>query len=394
MLTKVESPSNSADKIIERVQALVPLIQGCSEEAERDRRLPSRLIEALRAAGAYRMYVPKALGGLEVEIATYVRVLEIVSGADGSAGWNLGTTLTCSLNALALPPDGIDQLFGAGLDLIFAGTVYRANGRAIPVDGGYRLSGRWPFGSGCQTADWLMGIAIVYDGDSPRLADGAPERRLCVYRPEQSTILETWDVTGLRGTGSHDILLDDAFIPEAFSTRPGRPSWDSPLYRFPSRPRTALQISAITTGLARAALDSFDEIVSEKVPTFGTRVLRDEPRVHEGRARAEALLESGRAYRDAKVAEVWERLVRRDEISVGLGARMLLAAITAIDHAEQAVHLLHGLAGTTAIRRTHPFARASRDLNVAVQNARAILSYEAVGPVLLGLDTIDVAQLT
>lgn len=384
--TITERPSAADAGLLAGLGAIVPLIRACSEEAERERRLPSRVVDALREAGAYRMLVPTELGGRPVDVATFIQALEVVSGADGSAGWNLATSLGCSLAALALPDEGLARVFGRGPDVAFAGTVYRASGQAVAADGGYRVTGRWPFGSGCQHADWLMGMATVSDGVSPRLVDGIPERRLFLFAPADSTIIDTWDTIGLRGTGSHDIEVADVWVPESLTATPQRRPWQDALFRFPRLPLTALQFSAVVTGIARAALDAFDEVAAAKTPTFASRPLREEPTVQEKRARAEALLESARAYRAAVVSEVWETVTAGEAGSVEQGARLMLTAVTAIEQAQRAVDLVYGLAGTTSIRRTHPLARAFCDVHVAAQTSRSIVNFETAGKVLLGLD--------
>ncbi|HZO33341.1 MAG TPA: acyl-CoA dehydrogenase family protein [Chloroflexota bacterium] len=386
-MTLAESPPTADASLIHDIQEIVPLIRAASEEAERERRLPDRVVDALRAAGAYRMFVPSELGGRPADLATFIQTVEIVAGADGSAGWNLATSLAGCMGVLTLPDDGLARVFGGGLDLVFAGTFYRATGEAVVTRGGFRVTGRWPFGSGCQSADWLLGMATVSDGGVPRLMNGVPEKRLCLLSPADCTIVDTWDVTGLRGTGSHDIAISDVWVAESLTASPRPLPWDDPLYRFPRLPRTALQCSAIVTGIALAALDSFDEVAAVKTPTFASRPLREEPQVHEKRARAEALLESARAYRSSVVSEAWEKLTAGDAITVEQGARLMLAAVTAIEHAEQTVDLVYRLAGTTGIRRTHPLARAFRDIHVASQNARSVFSFETVGRVLMGLDS-------
>jgi alkylation response protein AidB-like acyl-CoA dehydrogenase len=386
MTIELARPAGNDPRLLADLRAAVPLIRASAEEAEQNRRLPDRVVVALRDAGAYAMLVPRELGGQPVSVTTFVEALEVVASADGSTGWNLGTSLGCGLAALALSDAGLERVFGRGLDVIFAGTVYRATGHAVAVDGGYRLTGRWPFASGCQHADWLMGVATVSDGASPRLVNGVPERRLFLLSPDDCAILDAWDPAGLRGTGSHDIEVADLWAPDALTAVPQRRPWRDPLFRFPRLPLTALQLSAVATGIARAALDAFDLVAAAKTPTFASRPLREEPTVHEKRARAEALLESARAYRAAVISDVWETIVADSVVSVQQGARLMLTAVGAIEQAQQAVDLVYGLAGTTAIQRTHPLARAFRDIHVAAQSARAVLSYETAGRVLLGLD--------
>ena len=218
-----EAVSNRQAQVTEGARAVVPLIRACREEIERERRIPEAVLRAAREAGLYRLLVPRALGGAEVDLQTLLDVIEAIADADGSAGWNLATASFGTLVALALPPEGIERIFGHGPDVIFAGSAGVGQGAtAVPVPGGYRVTGRWRYGSGCVGADWLTGGCRVVDGDggAPRLRpDGQPEVRRAYFPPEQCQILDTWHVAGLRGTGSHDWAVEDVFVPDALTQR-------------------------------------------------------------------------------------------------------------------------------------------------------------------------------
>ncbi|MET0486418.1 MAG: acyl-CoA dehydrogenase family protein, partial [Candidatus Rokuibacteriota bacterium] len=157
-----------AEPIVQAAAALQPIIRGYRNEIDRDQRLPKALVEEFHAAGFYRLVRPRELGGLQVDPLTYLRVVELLAEASGSIGWNLCNNNIAQLVSLGLPEEGIREIFGQGGNVAIAGTAVQGGGRAVPVDGGYRVSGRWPFGTGCQESGWMLGSFQILDGDRPR----------------------------------------------------------------------------------------------------------------------------------------------------------------------------------------------------------------------------------
>src|SRR5262249_24067551 len=161
--------------------------------------LPKALVEPLHAAGFYRMILPRALGGLQVDPLTYVRVVEVLAEASGSVGWNLANNSIAQLVTLGLPVEGVRELYGESADTVVAGTAVMGGGQAVPVDGGYRVTGRWPFGTGCQESAWMLGSFQILDGDRPRRSpDGSSVHwRGLFHRAEVAVVEGSWDVAGL-----------------------------------------------------------------------------------------------------------------------------------------------------------------------------------------------------
>jgi len=388
-------PSERCSALIDAVSAMRPAIRAYQDEIERERRIPPALVEQNRDAGFYRMVVPRALGGIEVDPLTYLRVVELAAEGDGSTGWNLANNAIGQLIALSLPDDGVSEIFAAGPDTIIAGTAVPGGGRAVEVEGGYLVSGRWRFGSGCRESDWMLGNFQIFDGDQPRKnADGSPAFWRCYFPSSEPTIIDTWDMMGQRGTGSHDWTVSEVFVPArrtvqlvAFVLTNQWERWPGPLYRLPAHAIVGPHHSAVATGIARAGIDALTELAGSKVPRARTGLLREREQVQEAVGRAEAILGAAQAYRSAAVGDVWETVVAGGTTSPEQRARCRLAASYAGDSARQAMDLMYRCGGTTSSEYGNPIARCWRDLQTVTQ-AVAVMPewYPLAGRIFLGLE--------
>jgi alkylation response protein AidB-like acyl-CoA dehydrogenase len=219
---------------IDAAKAMAPQIQASAEESERTRRLPMPLVEAMARAGLFRLWIPRALGGEETDPMTLVRVIEAISQVDGATGWCLMIGSLYGLFGGCLPAAAAHEIYGRD-PLVITGGAFRSAGQAIAVDGGYRVTGRWAFGSGCQHSVWIVGGCRIFDGDQPRFgADGTPAVRILFFPAADCEILDTWQSVGLRGTGSHDYAVTDLFVPAARSLSFREPPVQTgPLYALP-----------------------------------------------------------------------------------------------------------------------------------------------------------------
>ncbi len=200
--------------LLDAARGLAPLIRAHADETERERCLAQPVVEALCAAGLYGMYVPRSLGGPEVDIATAARVVEEIARVDGATGWNVMLTGDAGVLSGFFATDEARSVYAGKPMPILAGAL-NPSGTLTRVDGGYRISGRWTFGSGCQQADWFGGAGLLCDENGPmRRADGVPEIRQALMPAADVQIIDTWRTAGLRGTGSHDWTVHDAFVPE------------------------------------------------------------------------------------------------------------------------------------------------------------------------------------
>lgn len=366
--------------------ALAPLVAAHQEALDQERRTPLPLVEAWRAAGFLRLWLPGELGGAEVEPTTVLEVVEVVAALDGAVAWNLLIGISGALFAGYLPELVAHAIWGADPDIVTAGS-FMPSGRATLAAGGVRVSGRWGFVSGVQHADWVAGNCLVFDGERPRMGvDGAPELRLMFFPATAGTVLDTWQAGGMRGTGSHDFAVADAFVPEGFwfDVFNGRGRIGRPLYRLPFVTWFGAGLAALTLGIARHAIDALVTLAATKVPTGQQTSLRERPLAQIQVAQAEAQVLAARAFLHQAGGAVWQRLVVGDEPSEDDLAHLQLANVHATESAVRAVELMYQAAGTSAIPSRSVLDRCLRDVHVAAQHiAVSTQHYQSIGQTLL-----------
>jgi alkylation response protein AidB-like acyl-CoA dehydrogenase len=380
----ITSPSSFLDA----VRVLAPQIQASVEESEQTRRLPLPLVEAMAQAGLYRLWIPRALGGEEADPMTFVRVVEAVAQVDGATGWCLMIGGGYGIFGGYLPAAAARDIYGSDPHVITGG-AFRPLGQAVVVEGGYRVTGRWPLGSGCQHCAWMVGGCRIFDGDQPRLqADGTPVTRLLFFPAAACESLDTWYTAGLRGTGSHDYAVAEQFVPAAqalsFREPPVQPG---PLYALPTLALLTTAVAAVPLGIARHAIDTLVELAGSKSVSRSPQVLSQHAMVQADIGRAEALLRSGRAFLYETLSEAWQVVTAGELLTVTQRAMLWLAATQATTAAMQAVDLMFRAGGSASIYTSSPLERCVRDIRTAGQHVSVVPSnYEMVGQALLGFD--------
>ena len=384
-----------AQPLVQAAAALRPVLRGYQQEIEREQRLPRALFEQLHAAGFYRMVIPRALGGLQVDPLTYLRVVELLAEGTGSVGWNLANNGIGQLVTLGLPDEGVQEIHGPGPSVI-AGTAVQGGGQAVPVEGGYRVTGHWTFGSGCQESTWMLGSFQILDGGEPRRRpDGGSLYWRGVFpRAEAEVVPGSWDVAGLRGTGSFDWTVKDVFLPERRTVaHVGVPldnqwaRWPGITYALPSQAWVGPHHSAVITGIARAGINALIALACEKTPRGRTGMLCENPQVQDAIGRADAGLNAGRVYRSAMITELWNTIAAGGETTLEQRARCRLASTYAADSAREAMDLVYRHGGSTSFKRESRLAECWRDLHVVGQTVTVAPEWYPIGGrALLGMD--------
>jgi alkylation response protein AidB-like acyl-CoA dehydrogenase len=377
------------DSLLNRVLEIEPIIRRYAAAAENDCKLAAPVAKAMQEAGLYRLWQPKAFGGFEVEPVTGLRVIEEISRIDSAAGWNLQIAVAHDMFAPWFGDQAAQEIFG--FDAIPVGSFNPVR-KAVAVAGGYRISGRTGFVSGAHHATAFLGFANIYDNGEPRHgADGAPEMLLIAVPASEAEIVDNWNTMGMRGSGSHDVEMKDAFIPEHWAVpwgpleNPGS-AYQGPLYRLTIWPAIAALVPP-ALGIARAAIDEAIALITQKTPAFGTKTLKNQALVQSQLARAEAKLGAARAYFYGVFEEAWQEAVAARPITLALKAKMQLAMTHAVLECAAAVDLIHEIAGASGIREEYAFSRHFRDIHVITQHGFInAAKLEPVGQIMLGLE--------
>jgi alkylation response protein AidB-like acyl-CoA dehydrogenase len=384
--------------LLEAAQGLSPAIVAAAADIEREQRWPVALIEAFAEADLFRMLVPRALGGSEVSLAIYADIIEALAKADGSVAWCLAQAVTCSLMAAFLPDEAAMEIFGCPTAVVASGPG--TPGVAVPVEGGYRLTGRWSYASGCHHATWFAGGATVVgeDGNQQLTEGGLPIPLMTFFPVSDAAIIPAWQVSGLRGTGSDDYTVENLFVPlHRCVTYPLRQPYQSgPLYDSAAGAsvvgfqgfQTAFTVgfASVALGLARATLDAFLEFAVTKQLSRAEGLLCEQPLVQWQIGHAEAMLRSSRGFLQQTISEVWEDILQLGTFAPNGRALLRLAATHAIHESVRVVDAVHQAAGAAAIFTSNPFERRFRDIHAVTQQAQGrIEHYQTVGKFYLGI---------
>ena len=380
----------TAAALLDAATALAPRIAARAAEIERERRIPADLIAALTAAGLFKMLLPRTVGGGELPPHEYAPIIEAVARADASAAWCLAQANGCATTAAYLDPAVARDIFGADPGAILAWGP-PSGARAVAVAGGYRLTGRWSFASGCRHATWLgPSCPIVEEDGSPRLLpDGRPAIRFLLIPAGAATFTDIWRVSGLRGTASDAFACADHFVPashtasEAAAERRER----GPLYQFPRWCLYATGFASVALGIARTMLDDFIALAGGKSPRNTPGTLRENGVVQAQVARTEATYRGARAFLHTTLRDAWEAVGRTGELPREQQMLIRLAGTDAIHRAAAVADTAFRAAGATAIFEDNPFERRFRDIHAVTQQIQARQAhYETVGQYFLGLE--------
>ena len=378
--------------IVAAAMRLAPDVRAARDEAEQMRQTPPSLAAEITKAGIYQMYLPRSMGGPETPPLTAFRVVEELSKVDGSVGWCAMIATSLSQSMGRLPAEVGRELAGTPADYRAAGSA-RTGGGAWEVPGGYRVKGRWNFASGIQNARWLYCTCVMMDGDTPRRTAAGVSVLRALWVPRKSvTILDTWSVMGMRGTGSQDFTVEDVFVPSARSCLSDAPPSETGALYDPRAWYVFLWTPAagMALGIARGAIDSLAKIAATEASTMSANLLRDRPMVQARIGEAEAIVNAARAYVFDAVGRVWSTLCAGRTPSDHEVAQGRLALVHAMHESVRAVDKVFHAAGTNAIYTRLPLERAFRDVHVAVQHASGLPGYfESAGKVILGLQPSD-----
>jgi alkylation response protein AidB-like acyl-CoA dehydrogenase len=365
--------------LAQAAQDLCGLARKLAPEIERNRRLPDKLVRGLRSSGLFRAGAPRSVGAPEAPPDVTLRCAETVAEGDASAGWSVSIAATSSLLGGWLPAEGLAEIFGDP-DAVAAG-VWAPRGRGRRVPGGYQVTGRWAYCSGIVHSDYLFGGCLISDESS-----GEPVPRVVGLPVSELEIVDTWHTSGLRGTGSHDAVADDVFVPERRSLwLLESPTSEAPLYRFPIFAYFALSIAAAALGNARGAIDDLKALAVDKVGQGSRRTLAERPATWSAVAQAEASLRAARLLYYQAIDEAWQAAQGIEPVPVESRLGLRLAATHAVRTAAEVSRDMYDLGGGSAIYEDSPLQRRFRDAHTATAHFQVNpATWELTGRLLLG----------
>jgi alkylation response protein AidB-like acyl-CoA dehydrogenase len=382
-MTTVEERHATTDRptaTLDGIQALLPAIAERIDEIEQGRRIPPDMVAELKSAGCFRSLVPRSHGGDENDLESHMRVLEELARTDGSVGWTVMIGAAAPVLLGMLPTQTFDAIYAAGPDVVVGGT-FNPMGSAVPTDGGYKVTGRWTFASGCQHSDWFLAHCIVDDGRMPPM-------RMMVVPATDVEILDTWHVSGLRGTGSHDFTISDVFVPDERTFRIDDHSGvDAPVMRVPELSLSTLLFAAVAIGIAQGALDEITAIATAKFPAFAMAPLAANPLFRNHLGAADAELRAARALVYGEASTAWSTACERAEFTVVQRARFRAATTWAVRAAASVVDVAYTEGGGSSIRDDNPLQRRLRDAHALTQHfAIKPDTFTLAGALLAGQD--------
>jgi indole-3-acetate monooxygenase len=379
------------EELLEAVKEIEPVIREHSDLSEQQRHLADPIVDALRDAGIYRLITPVELGGLGADLIAFHRVVEAISAIDGSTGWCAFINGGCPLTGAYLETESAKEIYG-NPDALVSGTVFPF-GRAELCDGGVHVTGRWPYASGSWHSNWHFVFCNLFEPAATKPmtdSSGAPLLVAPHLPRNQVKLLDTWHVSGLAGTGSHDVEIDQ-FVANRFIWRlridaQRGEHYQGPLFRVPFLSAFAWPIASVALGIARGALDALETEVAQKRNALTGMALKDQQLFQLQFAQATARMEAARAWHYNCLSGLWDKAVDHQRISVKERATALLAATNATHEAAAAVEIAYRAGGGSANMRKSKLQRAMRDVNATTQHAAAATpQFPSAGAMLLGM---------
>lgn len=381
MLAHLQDPQESAAKApeVSSLEGLLQDIRSRRKEFEAQKFISQDIIERFRKVGVYRALVAKRFGGDEKSPAEFCQLVETIAGADGSAGWVASFGIGGKYLA-SLPVETLAKLYANGPDVVFAGGIFPPQ-PAQQVEGGLKVNGRWSWGSGSMGAD-MIGVGV-----QPKSGEGLGLPRMAVMPREKVQIVPNWDVSGLLGTGSNDLVVTDVVVPEEWTfVRGGASSLDTPLYRYPTLALAAQVLSVVALGIARAAIDEVLGMAAGRTSVTGAPNLGDRIYVQLEVAKIEAELRAARSWFYGAIDDAWQVLLAGGEPSDHQVSMLRLSTTHASRVGADVTRRAQMLTGMTGVYESSPLAAQVRDVQMITQHAfMGDITYQNAGAMLFGL---------
>jgi 3-hydroxy-9,10-secoandrosta-1,3,5(10)-triene-9,17-dione monooxygenase len=384
------SDSTTCADACARARQLIPTLSGRAIRTEQERRIPAETIADLHESGLLRILQPQSVGGAELPFECLVRVTAMLARACGSTAWVYANLAHHHFMLALWAPEAQEEIWGAHADALIGSALMFPPGRATPVPGGYKLSGRWKFASGIDACAWTMvgGIASA-DGE-------LPDYRVFLLPAADYRVIDTWYAAGLRGSGSNDIEVADTFVPEHRTlpvrltkgcAAPGAARNPSPLYRLPVFDMFPYVVAAVSLGIAEAAVECFTEETRHRVTSYTTTLLADHATVQMRLGEAAAAVDAAGQLLVANCRRAMDMAERTEVPSIAEKIRLRRDGAYAARLCTRAVDLLFEVGGAEYLYDDRPMQRFFRDIHAAQNHYSLIwdIAAAATGKYMLGI---------
>jgi len=389
--TILDAPVFSVSSLYDELDKIADILKQNVSHEQENRRISPEVLNALRSAGFLRLFLPKSLGGLEVDPLTAAKLVEEVGKYNTTAAWAMMVANTAIWWCNRLPAAGVEEIFSDGADTFIAGAFHPPM-KASPVDGGFIINGRTPLASNVHEAKWIFVTAFVMEGESMKFNNGIPEIIGVFMKADDCRIIDTWHTIGMKATDSNDISAEEVFVPHHLSyplvpTFSPSIHYSGPLYRFPAIGASiASLITPVALAVARNAIDELKVLAKRKIPFASTVSIREKGSAQRKLGMAEAFVQSGRAYLHGELTSCWNKILKEETITLEERARLVLAVTHTNQTCHQAVDMMYSLGGTSGIYLTNTLSRYFTDAQVIRQHGFANESrYETAGQVYFDL---------
>ena len=370
------------------VRDLEPILRKFAPMAEADCNVPKEAIDAIREAGLFRIWIPEKLGGWDVDPVTACRIFEDIARIDSAASWSVQMSNGVTALGRFFGDQAVAEIYAGGSKIL--ADAFAPPGAAVPVEGGYRFTGQFPFGSGCRYADWFMALGLVMDDGQPRMVEGNSVIRIMAFPMAEAEVVDNWDTLGMRGTGSDDVKVENLFVPEHLTAAlvpiegAANAAW-SPAMNNMSVWHIIASIATTPLGVAATALEEFVAVARAKTAAYQTETVDRHALSHYRLGEARATLNAARAGLYDAMAKAWEDAQAGTFITAERKCDLQLAGSFAARAARDAVELIAASAGANAFRHSSSLVRHLRDLRTMTQHAYISTDrYEDVGAITLG----------
>jgi alkylation response protein AidB-like acyl-CoA dehydrogenase len=381
-------PQHDLNYYFDTAHELAKKVAANADQIDIDRQIPTELTNELADKGFFRLLLPKSLGGAQLAHSDFLKILEIFAAVDGSTGWCINQNNVFSTNSLRMPQGIAEEIYAEARAVVTNGPP-DSSARAVPCDGGYKLSGRWNFSSGITHASWIAALAPVLPADQEPSAVFVRESGRVMLIPKNDVkFVDFWPVHGLRGTASFSFEVEDLFIPEERTYSPtNQPREDGPVYGIPITLLFASGFSTVALGIAKASLGTAMDLAEIKIPGRASRLLQDEPTTQRIIGEAQAIWHSAKAFLREAHASVWESAAANKPLTVEQRIKLRLAATFGIRKSKEIVETAYELCGSNAILDTNPIQRQFQDIHVVSQHIQGRAThFETAGQFFMGLD--------